>query len=163
MGDQHVEIERKFLLPGVPPGIDEHPSQRIEQGYLAVADDGVEVRIRRRGDATTLTVKSGPAHVRVEEELAIDGRRFDALWPLTEGRRLAKVRHLVPIEPDLVLELDVYEEALAGLVTGEIEFPSEAASRAFDAPAWLGAEVTGDKRFANQALAVAGAPPAAGS
>lgn len=159
MSGAHAEIERKFVLPAVPPGLGEHPAQRIEQGYLAVAADGVEVRIRRRGDATTLTVKSGPARVRVEEELAIEPRRFDALWPLTEGRRLAKVRHLVPLPDGLVLELDVYEEALAGLVTGEVEFPSEAASAAFAAPDWLGVEVTGDARFANQSLAAAGAPP----
>ena len=66
---------------------------RIEQGYLAVAADGTEVRIRRRAGRSTMTVKSGPGHVRVEEELEIEDRRFEALWPLTEGRRVDKVRH----------------------------------------------------------------------
>ena len=36
--------------------------------------------MRRRGDDTTLTIKSGPAEVRIEEELSIDDRRFEALW-----------------------------------------------------------------------------------
>ena len=153
-----MEIERKFVLPEPPAGLDRHPSQPIRQGYLAVADDGVEVRIRMRGETATLTVKSGPAHVRVEEELEIDARRFAALWALTEGRRIAKVRHVVPLDGGLAAEVDVYEDALAGLVTAEIEFPGEAASAAFAPPDWLGAEVTGDARYANQSLATRGAP-----
>ena len=62
-----------------------------------MADDGVEVRVRRLDDVTGLTVKSGPEHVRVEEEIAIDERRFAALWPLTAGRRLSKTRYRVAL------------------------------------------------------------------
>ena len=65
-----LEIERKFLVSFLPAGLDLHPSERIQQGYLAIADDGVEVRVRRRGTLRVLTVKSGPAKIRVEEELA---------------------------------------------------------------------------------------------
>ena len=148
------EIERKFLVRELPPGLGEHRAEPIAQGYLATAPDGVEVRIRRRGDATLLTVKSGPAMVRVEEEIAIEADRFDALWPLTAGRRLDKVRHYVPLEDGLVVELDVYGGALDGLMTAEIEFPAEAAALAFSPPPWLGEEVTGDAAYANQNLAV---------
>ena len=151
-----VEIERKFLLTRAP---DELPAgEPIEQGYLAIAPDGVEVRIRRRAGRCTLTVKSGPAHVRVEEELDIDDRRFEALWALTEGRRIAKTRHLVPLDGGVTAEVDVYAEALAGLLTAEIEFASTEASAAFAPPEWLGLEVTGDARYANQSLALSGAP-----
>src|SRR5215211_7681978 len=86
-----IEIERKFLLERLPDGLPE--GEAIRQGYLAIADDGVEVRVRDRAGKATLTVKSGPAHVRVEEEMDIDDRRFEALWSLTEGRRIAKTRH----------------------------------------------------------------------
>jgi adenylate cyclase len=153
-----IEIERKYVLPTVPPDLHEHRSERIEQGYLAVAGDGVEVRVRRRADVTVLTVKSGPGHVRVEEEIPIDGRRFAALWPLTAGRRLSKTRHYVPLG-DAVAEVDVYDERLAGLVTAEIEFPSLTASARFTPPAWLGREVTGDPRYAAQSLAQSDRPP----
>jgi adenylate cyclase len=151
-----VEIERKFVVDRLPAGVGD--GERIEQGYLAIGDDGVEVRVRRRGDHTVLTVKSGPGMMRTEEELAIDERRFDSLWPLTEGRRVSKTRHLVPLEGATV-ELDVYDGAHEGLLTAEIEFPSLEASEAFEPPAWLGREVTDDRRYANQALALAGAPP----
>lgn len=151
-----LEIERKFLLTRTP---DEMPAgEPIEQGYLAIAPDGVEVRIRRRAGRSTLTIKSGPAHVRVEEELDIDDRRFEALWALTEGRRIAKTRHLVPLEGGTVAEVDVFEGPHAGLLTAEIEFASTEASGAFAPPDWLGQEVTGDARYANQSLALSGPP-----
>ena len=119
------------------------------------------MRVRRREDACTLTVKSGPGHVRVEEEFAIDERRFEALWALTEGRRVAKTRYVVPLEDGLEAEVDVYGEALEGLVVAEIEFPSEADSETFSAPDWLGRDVTEDTAYATQALATQGAPRAA--
>jgi CYTH domain-containing protein len=154
-----VEIERKFLLPAPPDDLDRHPSTAIEQGYLAVHPDGTEVRVRRRGGAATLTVKSGGGKVRAEEELALADADFERLWPLTEGRRIEKVRHVIPTERDGVeIELDVYTGDLAGLVVAEIEFPGEDEADAFAAPEWLGREVTGDGRFKNQRLAVDGRP-----
>ena len=152
------EIERKFVAGAPPDGLERRPAERVEQGYLAIAPDGVEVRVRRRGERTTLTVKSGPAHVRVEEEIPIEPELFERLWPLTEGRRIEKTRHLVPLGDGLVAEVDVYAGALDGLVTAEIEFPSLDASAAFAPPAWLGEEVTGDARYANQGLALNGRP-----
>jgi adenylate cyclase len=158
-----VEIERKFLVDEPPSDLREHPSSALEQGYLAIHADGTEARIRRRDGASILTVKSGGGLVRVEEELPIDDTVFERLWPLTEGRRLEKVRHLIPAEsPGLVIELDVYGGDLAGLLVAEIEFASEEYARAFTPPPWIGTEVTGDERFKNQRLAVDGRPePAA--
>ena len=116
------------------------------------------MKLRRAGETTTLTVKSAPGLERIEEEIPIDQRRFDALWALTEGRRIVKTRHLVALEDGLTAEVDEYDDALAGLLTAEVEFPSVEASDAFTAPGWLGREVTGDRRYANRALAVDGAP-----
>ena len=158
-----VEIERKFIVAELPAEIADHPGQRIEQGYLAIAPDGVEVRVRRRAGQATLTVKSGPGQVRTEEELAIDERRFDSLWALTDGRRVSKARHEIPLGDGLTAELDVYDGAHAGLLIVEIEFPSLDASAAFAPPPWIGSEVTGDARYANQSLALASSPPAAGA
>ena len=55
------EIERKFLVTALPAGLGE--GDAIAQGYLAIAPDGVETRIRRRAGAATLTVKSGPSTI----------------------------------------------------------------------------------------------------
>ena len=153
-----MEIERKFLLAERPEGLDAHPASRIEQGYLALDPAGAEVRVRRKGDQHTLTIKTGAGLARGEEEIALEAEAFERLWALTEGRRVIKTRYLVPLDDGLTAEVDDYEGALDGLMTAEIEFPDEPAAHAFDAPAWMGEDVTGDKRYANQALAVDGAP-----
>jgi adenylate cyclase len=156
-----MEIERKWVLDAPPAGLEDREHDRVEQGYVAL-DDHAEVRVRRKGAKHTLTVKSEPGMTRVEEELEIDADRFASLWALTEGRRVVKTRHLVPLG-ELTVEVDVYAGDLDGLVTAEVEFASEEAAAAFAPPAWLGREVTGDPRYANRALAVSGPAPSGGS
>ncbi len=153
-----VEIERKFLVDPIPPDLDTHPSSQIEQGYIAITEDGVEVRIRSYGEKSFLTVKSGGTLARVEEEFEIDEPRFRSLWPLTEGRRVSKRRYLIPAGDDVTIDLDVYAGALDGLATAEVEFDSEAAASAFTPPSWFGREITDEPAYKNQRLALHGLP-----
>jgi adenylate cyclase len=152
-----MEVERKFLVSH-PPDLAGSDADEIEQGYLAIGAEG-EVRLRRKGSRLLLTAKRGAGLSRQEAEIELDDERFNRLWPLTEGRRLQKRRHVVP-HGDLRIELDVYEGDLEGLVVAEIEFPSEEEANEFDPPAWLGEEVTGDHRYLNETLATAGTPSA---
>ncbi len=153
-----VEIERKFLVEQPPPDLESHPSGEIEQGYVAITDDGVEVRLRRYDGRAFLTIKSAGELQRAEEEIEIDERRFRSLWPLTEGRRIEKRRYRIPASGGTTIELDVYAGSLAGLIVAEVEFDSEAAARAFEPPPWFGSEVTEDSRYKNRRLAVEGRP-----
>lgn len=148
-------MERKFIVES-PPDLAGVESEPIEQGYLAVGSDG-EVRLRRKGDDHLLTVKRGAGLSRAEEEIELDRAQFEALWPLTEGRRLRKRRHVIP-HGDLRIELDVYEDELEGLRVAEVEFPDERAAGAFEPPPWLGADVTGEDAYLNESLAVDGIP-----
>jgi adenylate cyclase len=145
-----MEVERKFLVRE-PPELDDDAGDPIDQGYLATGDDG-EVRLRRKGDRLLLTAKRGTGLARDEVEVELDADTFERLWPLTEGRRLSKRRHLVPYG-GLEIEVDVYDADLEGLVVAEVEFPSEEAARDFEAPEWFGDEVTGHPRYLNKALA----------
>jgi adenylate cyclase len=153
-----IEIERKYLVAEPPADLDRWPSSAIEQGYVAIAADGTEVRVRRRRGEAQLTIKSGGGRARAEEEIAIEADRFERLWPLTEGRRIEKTRYEIEADGGATIELDVYAGALDGLVVAEVEFDSEAAADAFEAPDWFGAEVTDDARYKNQRLACDGAP-----
>jgi hypothetical protein len=74
-----VKIERKFVLPSVPPGPHGHRSDRVKPRCVRVANDGVEVGDRRRGDPVT----SGAGRVCVEEEIPIDKRRPTGRSPLS--------------------------------------------------------------------------------
>ena len=102
-----MEIERKFLMRELPLELEQWRSTLNEQGYIAIGVDGTEVRVRRSDGAAVLTVKSGSGRSRLEEEIEIDAERFARLWPLTEGRRLEKTRHLIPAPDGLMIQLDV--------------------------------------------------------
>jgi CYTH domain-containing protein/CHAD domain-containing protein len=150
-----AEIERKFLVTAMPRA--ENGRTVIEQGYLAI-DTEAEVRLRRAGGELLLTAKTGHGEVREEVEVRLGPGAFEALWPLTAGKRVRKVRHYVPLNGLLRAEIDVYEGTLDGLRTAEIEFSSRAEANRFAPPPWLGPELTGDRRYANQTLATAGLP-----
>ena len=151
------EIERKFLVAEAPPGLDGYPHEPIRQGYLALTDDGAEVRLRHKAGRFYQTIKQGEGLQRAEVEVELTHPQFDALWPLTEGRRVEKVRYVIAYE-GRTIELDVYQGALVGLMTAEVEFPSLETSAAFEPPAWLGVEVTEEARYKNKNLAVFGMP-----
>ena len=153
-----MEIERKFLVDD-PPDLEGCEPFQIHQGYLALPDDqgGAEVRLRRKDDQLLLTVKGGSGRVRTEEEFELARERFDSLWPLTEGRRISKRRYRIPVG-EVTAEVDFYGGELDGLVTAEVEFESEADADRFEAPEWFGRELTGDKRYMNESLAIHGKP-----
>jgi adenylate cyclase len=79
-----LEVERKFLVPTPPDWLSSCRVHEIEQGYLAIEGDEIEVRLRRRGDDTYLTVKRGSGEQRTEVEVEVDAEQFAALWPLTD-------------------------------------------------------------------------------
>lgn len=151
-----MEIERKFLVVA-----DQRPLPRegrlIEQGYLVFQnppDVPVELRLRRVDQTDCfLTVKSGNAPSRVEVEFPVAPDQFSELWPLTEGRRVFKRRHRIPVADGLTAELDIYEGARSGLQVLEVEFSSESQADEFIPPPWFGREVTRDPRYANAELA----------
>lgn len=127
------------------------------QGYLAV-DRQAEVRLRKAGDRTLLTVKRGQGESRQEVEVDFDRWAFDDLWPLTEGSRVSKVRHRIDLDGGLVAEVDVYAGELDGTTVVEVEFESEGQAAGFNPPDWFGRELTGDPAWANQNLALTGKP-----
>ncbi|KAA3659148.1 MAG: CYTH domain-containing protein [Calditrichaeota bacterium] len=152
-----IEIERKFKVKELPGDLEKFKNQKIEQGYLVVGQDGDEVRLRRKGEKLLMTVKGAGSLERKETEIQLTADQFAALWPLTEGRRVVKRRYEIPVGSTLI-ELDIYDGPLNPLVTTEVEFTSREASAAFTPPAWIGEEITSDKRYKNRNLALTGIP-----
>jgi len=161
--DGHVEIERAWLLRGEPAFPEMRTSIRIEQGYL-LGPDGVRhgARLRRAVavDGTvhcTMTRKSGMGLVRHEHERTLEPASFDELWPQTLGRRLSKIRHVVP-HGALRWEIDGFIGI--DLWLAEVELPS--VDTLIEPPSWLSPwivrEVTEDPRYRNSALALRGLP-----
>lgn len=155
-----LEIERKFLVDAIPPDVAVDDGVPLRQGYLAL-DGDTEVRLRLQRGGASLTIKHGGGRTRIEEGLELGQRQAEALWALTDGRRVEKVRRRVDHDGH-VIEVDEYAGALAGLCVAEVEFPDEASAAAFEPPGWFGAEVTDDERYKNRSLACDGRPDATG-
>ena len=143
------EIERKFLVAGDFRG-EVAGESRIMQGFLC-AVPGRTVRVRVRGDKGYITVK-GPAHglARFEWEKEIPAGEAELLLRLCEPGLIDKTRCLVPAPDGHTWEVDVFHGDNEGLVVAEIELGAE--DEPFERPAWLGAEVTGDRRYYNSCL-----------
>lgn len=151
------EIERKFLVPAAPSSQELGSGARLEQGYLAI-DGQVEVRLRRTEGEATLTVKAGAGLTRTEVDVPLTAPDAAELWPHTARRRVEKTRYRVTLPTGDVAELDVYDGELRGLSTVEVEFPDEAAARAFVPPDWFGRDLTGEAGWSNASLAMRGRP-----
>lgn len=144
-----LEIERKFLLAGEDWRALGTPVL-LRQGYLS-SDPDRTVRVRVEGGAGMLTIKgrsSGAVRGEWEYPIPLDEanellNRL-CLQPLIEKfrSRIAYGRH--------VWEVDEFLGANAGLVVAEIELGAE--DESFDKPAWVGQEVSADRRYFNSSL-----------
>jgi CYTH domain-containing protein len=139
-----VEIERKFLVKNDTWRDQVTHSERLRDGLVA-RDDDLKVRVRCYGNRTTLCVKSARKGITREEfEYEIPADHAAAIFAHCVGRILEKTRHYVPGLTG-TWEVDVYHGALEGIVTAEIELPSEAT--VVSLPDWVGAEITGDPSY----------------
>jgi len=147
------EIERKFLVSTIPPDIiDQFQALLVHQGYISSDPAEQQVRVRSKGVDFFLTVKGKGQLERDEVEIKLSAEQFDALWPLTEGRRIEKKRYEIPYQ-EHTIELDLFEGALSGLVVAEVEFASVEESQTLLLPDWFGKEVTEDARYTNSQMA----------
>ncbi len=149
-----TEIERKYLLHGLPDRAHDSPAEDIEQGYVPGEHLAERLRrVRHNGDVHCYrTVKLGAGITRTEIEEEAPLPIFDAMWPLTEGRRIHKRRYAIPDEP-FVWQIDEFTDR--ELVLAEVELPDAAIAVA--PPDWLAPyivrEVTGEPEYLNINLA----------
>lgn len=134
-----LEIEKRYLLAGLPPGIESTGWRTVRQGYLAI-DTTNEVRLREVDGHCSLTVKNGSGLAREEVELAISQAHFTQLWPLTAGRQLEKRRITLPWSSG-TLFIDEYLSPVTFWLA-EVEFDSLEAAENFVPPVFVGPDVT---------------------
>ncbi|MEP0264810.1 CYTH domain-containing protein [Dokdonia sp.] len=143
-----TEIERKFLLTSDAFKKEASRSFRITQGYLTT-DIERTVRVRIKGDKAYLTIKGksnegGTTRVEVEEEIAF--AKAETLLKLCLPGVIDKTRYEVNIG-NHTWEIDEFYGENKGLFLAEIELKNEEES--FQKPAWVGKEVTGNKKYYN--------------
>ena len=145
-----LEIERKFLVKG-DFKTESYQSTRVTQGYLSSVPERT-VRVRVKGEKGFLTIKgkgntSGTSRYEWEKEIPVEEAK--ELLQLCEPGIIDKTRYLIRHEGHL-FEVDEFHGENNGLVIAEIELKNE--NENFSRPAWLGEEVTGDRKYYNAML-----------
>ena len=146
-----IEKERKFKVKSKKFISFSHKVINIKQGYLS-KDNNLAVRVRISDKKAYLcikgpTCKSGISRFEVEKKISlIEGTK---LLKLCLPRIIFKKRYLIEYKNQL-LEVDVFEGFLEGLILAEIELNSK--SQKIYLPDWVGEEVTGVKTFYNSHL-----------
>lgn len=143
-----MEIERKYLVHGLPADYQDYPFHQIEQGYLCTEP---VVRVRREDDTYYMTYKSKGLMVREEYNLPLTKEAYGHLIAKADGNVLVKKRYLIPFDRWTV-ELDVFEGKFDGLVLAEVEFETEEEAKSFEAPEWFGEDVTFSGEYQNSRL-----------
>jgi adenylate cyclase len=142
------EIERKFLVVG---DFKQYvtKSYPIAQGYLST-DPERTVRVRLKGDKGYITIKgvtdeSGLSRFEWEKEIPA-GDVKELLTLCKPGTIIQKIRNEL-IFNKKCFEIDVFADENEGLILAEVELRSE--NEEIELPAWIGKEVTGDRRYYN--------------
>lgn len=145
-----MEIERKFLVNDDSYKQLAYGHSHIKQGYIC-SGHGRTVRVRLRDDRAFLTIKgpsaNGMSRYEFEKEITRDEGLH--LFELCEPGAIDKVRWLVK-SGSHTFEVDEFFGDNEGLVIAEVELGSE--DEAYQKPAFIGDEVTGDRRFYNSFL-----------
>ncbi|MFA7676219.1 MAG: adenylate cyclase [Candidatus Shapirobacteria bacterium] len=149
-----LEIEKTYLVEKIPNNLSEYKGHQIKQGYISSTPS--PLRIRKNDNKFELTkklpVKEGDFGIAEELNIPLTEDEFKKLWPLVE-KYLEKTRYYIPLENNLIAELNIYKGDLEGLVFVEVEFKSEVEMELFEAPDWFGKDVTQDDFSANSFLA----------
>jgi CHAD domain-containing protein/CYTH domain-containing protein len=153
-GGEDREIERKYLLRGMPALPEGAVRTEIIQGYIPGERLNERVRrVRRNGQSTYYrTVKMGTGLNRMEVEEETTEAIFRRLWRLTRGKRVRKLRFRVE-QGEFTWEIDQFRDR--ALVLAEIELPAE--DTEVHVPDWLRdhveRDVTGESEYVNLNLA----------
>jgi CYTH domain-containing protein len=141
-----IERERRFLLDRLPSSANVAGIRRITDRYI----DGTTLRLREERDEAGLTTYKLTQKLPAPASGAQQG--FITTIYLTENefrvfaqvsaQKLNKTRYSVP-----PFGIDVFEEALKGLILAEAEFDSASDADALIVPAFIVREVSTDDRF----------------
>jgi CYTH domain-containing protein len=154
---ERVERERRYLLTGLPPGLEPTaPHAQITDNYVTAT----RLRLRKHRWVPTnewtlkLTQKHTPAPPDFSRTLItsiyLNEYEYEVL-SVFEGNELRKNRYPYEHEGRLY-SVDVFLGPLRGLVLAETDFDTDAGMDAFPPPPFAHADVTRDEMFTGARL-----------
>lgn len=149
------EFELTYLAKTLPNNFSpEVKSREILDIYLPASSEHAKLRIRKQGDSYEITKKepvtgTDSSHQN-ENTIPLTEEEFNELSTL-QGKRVQKIRYYYE-ENGVMYEIDVFQDALEGLVLVDVEFKSNEDKAKFIPPDWVLADVTQEKFLAGGVL-----------
>ena len=144
-----TEIEHKYLVIADDYRRLACERAEIQQGFLS-RDPERTVRVRIRDTRGYITIKGkgeGAAHPEFEYMIPLGDAQ--QLMAMCEPPVISKTRYIV-LHDGNRWEIDEFHDNLQGLVLAELEIPE--LNYTYRLPAFIGREVTGDRRYYNSQL-----------
>ena len=149
-----IEQERTFLAKKLPE-LEGCESKEIIDLFIPKSSPHPNLRIRKNGDKLMITRKclpeNGDKSAMIEETISLSEAEFLTLSKV-DGNGFTKIRYLYPFQ-GRTAEIDVYQDALKGLVVVDFEFETEEEKIAFKMPNFCLCEVTSEEFIAGGMLA----------
>ncbi|MGH7203392.1 MAG: CYTH domain-containing protein [Candidatus Levyibacteriota bacterium] len=152
---EEIEIERTFLIKTLPQKLETFPHKILFDIYIPSTNRHPSLRLRQKGESYEMTKKiwldENDHSEQKELTIPLTQEEFAELSTIA-GKKVKKMRYLYPYK-GLTAEIDVFQDALEGLVVVDFEFKSSAEKNVFEIPAWCLADVTQEEFLAGGMLA----------
>jgi CYTH domain-containing protein len=149
-----IELEKTYLAKFLPEGLKDSPSKEIKDIYIPENIAHPSLRLRKRGDKCEITkkqpVQGTDSSEQYEHTIILTLEEFSALEQV-KGKAVRKIRYYYN-HKGIQAEVDVFQDALAGLVLVDFEFKEVADKNNFEMPDFCLTDVTQDKCFAGGML-----------
>jgi len=149
-----IELERTYLAKYLPEGLNTSPSKEIADFYLPEEVGHPVLRIRKRGEKYEITkkqpVQGTDSSEQYEHTITLTKEEFLALKQVS-SKKVRKIRYYYN-HKGIQAEIDIFQDALLGLVLVDFEFKEVSDKNNFEMPEFCLADVTQDKYFAGGML-----------
>ena len=139
-----IELEKTYLAKMIPKDLQSCKFKEIIDVYVPKDSEHPKLRLRKNGDRFELTKKEpvveGDASHQEEQTIKLTEIEFDALNSL-EGKRVHKLRYYFDYN-GMIAEIDVFQDALQGLVLVDFEFETIEEKEKFEMPDFCLADIT---------------------
>jgi len=149
-----LELEKIYLAKYLPEGLARCESAEINDIYIPREDAYPKMSIRQKGDryeiAKKVRMDVSDSSAQEEQTMTLSAKEYAALAQ-TEGKKLRKTRYEYPCG-DMIAEIDIFRDSLAGLVIVNVEFDSPEEKESFPMPEFCLADVTQEEFLAGGML-----------
>lgn len=149
-----IELEKTYLVKELPSDLENFEFKEVVDVYIPKQSDHPSLRLRKNGNKFEITkkepVKNGDASEQREQTIILTEIEFEVLNKL-EGKRVSKLRYNYSYQGH-VGEIDVFQDALKGLVLADFEFSNADDKNNFEMPNFCLADITQEKFLAGGML-----------